>query len=272
MADTNGTLSSQPSSSAPNTSSQTANSSQPQAPTSTSSLAPLDAAAPNTSLQDLGQTPRPRDARTLHTVLASLGLTAYQERVPLQLLDFAYRYTSGVLSDAQHLSLEGYVGNGTSGAAGATGAGAKKGNAAASAEGEISLASLRLATASRNAYQFTSNGTLPKETLLEIAGERNRVRLPEVDKEIFFGVRLPHERYVQTGVNWGIPEEWDSEVEADAESGAPANSGTKSEENADMKVDGEAEDEDMEDQDDGFEQVFGNGGENGDGDGAMEEG
>lgn len=269
MADTNGTLSSQPPAST--TTSQVANSTQPAAPTSTGSLAPLDAAVPNTSLQDLGQTPRPRDARTLHAVLASLGLTAYQERVPLQLLDFAYRYTSGILSDAQHLSLEGYVGAGTSGATGTTGGGGKKGNAAAGAEGEISLASLRLATASRNAYQFTSNGALPKETLLEIAGERNRVRLPEVDKEVFFGVRLPHERYVQTGVNWGIPEEWDSEVEVDAEPGAPANGTMKNEENADVKLNGEAEDEDMEDQDDGFEQVFGNG-DVGEGNGAMEEG
>lgn len=128
-------------------------------------------------------------------VLASLGITAYQERVPLQLLDFAYRYAAGVLSDAQHLAAEGYIAppaatTGTS----SKGAAAK---AAVADEGGVGLAALRLATANRNGYQFA--GALPKETLLEMAAERNKVRLPEVHKELCFGVRLPHERFVMTG-------------------------------------------------------------------------
>lgn len=188
-------------------------------------------------------------------VLASLGVTAYQERVPLQLLDFAYRYTAGILGDAQHLAAEGYVT-----APATTGSGKGK-NAAATEEGGVSLAALKLATASRNGYQFSSR--LPKETLLEMAAERNRVRLPDVGKEAVFGVRLPHERFVMTGTGWGVLDEWDSEVEEAEEGGVDG-----------MKVDGvgeivngdggnvgekeeeEDEDQEMNDQD-GFEEVFG---------------
>lgn len=46
---------------------------------------------------DNGHSKRPRDARLIHLVLANYGVSAYQERVPLQLMDFAYRYTSSTL-------------------------------------------------------------------------------------------------------------------------------------------------------------------------------
>lgn len=193
--------------------------------------------------------------------------------MPLQLLDFAYRYTSSVLSDAQHLTVEGYVG--PAHPSNNTGAGSKKNAAAASGEGDITIAALRLATASRNAYQFSA-GALPKEALLEVASERNRVRLPDVDKDVFFGVRLPHERYVQTGRGWKIPEEWDSEEEVTAETeavaadGGQGTNGTGGDADAGgEKKDVEEENEDMEEADDGFEQVFGKDDE--DGDGKMEE-
>ncbi|CBX97813.1 hypothetical protein LEMA_P092220.1 [Plenodomus lingam JN3] len=55
---------------------------------------------PSTSLLDPGTSKRPRDARLIHLILANMGVTAYTERVPLQLLDFAYRYTSSILTDA----------------------------------------------------------------------------------------------------------------------------------------------------------------------------
>jgi len=236
-------------------------------PTTTSSLAPTNiASGPPTSLTDPGTSPRPRDARTIHILLASLGVTAYQERVPLQLLDFAYRYTSSVLSDAHHLTSEGYVA--AAHPSNAAAANSKK-NAATSGEGDITIAALRLATASRNAYQFSS-GALPKEALLEVAGERNRVRLPDVDKDVFFGVRLPHERYVQTGTGWGLMEEWDSEEEVSTEEQNGEVNGVEGEVSAGGESKGvEDEDEDMEDQDEGFEQVFGGG--EADGDGTMEE-
>lgn len=162
-------------------------------------------AGPSTSLSDTGKSTRPRDARLIHLVLASLGVSAYQERVPLQLLDFAYRYTAGVLGDALHLTLEGHAGAG----AGASSSSSRGNNA----ESVVSIAALRLAVAGRLNYQFRS--ALPKEFLLELAQERNRIALPRVERE--FGLRLPPEKYCLTGVGWGLKDNWDSEGEEDDE-------------------------------------------------------
>ncbi|KAF1954636.1 TFIID-31kDa-domain-containing protein [Byssothecium circinans] len=159
---------------------------------------------PATSLQDSGTTKRPRDARLLHLVLANMGVHAYTERVPLQLLDFAYRYTNGVLSDA--LAYEPPAPHPT--------AGSKKGKASTAAttgensdEGGISLNALRTAIAARAATQFSP--VLPKEFMAEVAAERNRIALPRVERE--WGVRLPPERYCFTGVGWGVRETWEEE-------------------------------------------------------------
>lgn len=59
-----------------------------------------------------------------------------------------------------------------------------------------------MSVASRINHQF--NTSLPKEFLLEIAQERNKVALPTVGKE--FGVRLPPEKYCLTGINWNLSE------------------------------------------------------------------
>ena len=58
---------------------------------------PVNTTLPTDSPADNGQSKRPRDARLIHLILANYGVTAYQERVPLQLMDFAYRYTSSIL-------------------------------------------------------------------------------------------------------------------------------------------------------------------------------
>ncbi len=57
----------------------------------------INSSFPTNSPVDNGQSKRPRDARLIHLVLANYGVNAYQERVPLQLMDFAYRYTSSTL-------------------------------------------------------------------------------------------------------------------------------------------------------------------------------
>ncbi|MCJ1287664.1 Transcription initiation factor TFIID subunit 9 [Xylographa opegraphella] len=164
----------------------------------------IDAPLAPSSLQDDGLGKRPRDARLIHMVLANAGVTAYQERVPLQLMDFAYRYTSSTLQDALHLTHESY---GT-----AVPPGAGRGGAAVDANA-VSLLGLRLSVASRTHYQFSP--VLPKEFYQEVAAERNRVALPGVGKE--WGRRLPPERYCLTGVGWGMKEEWDSEEEGEEE-------------------------------------------------------
>ena len=146
----------------------------------------------------------PRDARLIHLILANNGVHQYQERVPLQLMDFAYRYTSSTLQDALHFGTEGQ------GPVGST-SGATRGGVNAANPGDmssISLATLRLSIASRTHYQY--NPTLPKEFYQDLAQERNRVALPAIGKE--FGLRLPPEQYCLTGVGWGLKEEWDEKV------------------------------------------------------------
>ncbi|KAE8151038.1 transcription initiation factor IID, 31kD subunit-domain-containing protein [Aspergillus avenaceus] len=208
-------------------SSNTANASQPQPATNTAANANAAVAQPtqipSTSLKDSGKSRRPRDVRLIHMLLSSLGVTAYQERVPLQLLDFAYRYTSGVLQDAVHLATEGYAG-----ATGEPGGSASRGPPEVNT---VSLPALRLSIASRLHYQFQTG--LPKEFLMDVAAERNRVALPGATRGydqtqakppsnqsvLMGGMRLPPERFCLTGVGWNMKDEWESEGEEEVEEG-----------------------------------------------------
>lgn len=171
-------------------------------PATTPTSATLSTAYPSSSLLDTGAAKRPRDARLIHLLLANMGVHAYTERVPLQLLDFAYRYTSGVLSDA--LAYEPPVPSSLPHS--------EKKKRDPTADEGISLGALRTSVQGR-AAMMTAQGALAKEFLAEVASERNRVALPRVERE--FGVRLPPERYCFTGVGWGVKEAW----EADGEEG-----------------------------------------------------
>jgi transcription initiation factor TFIID subunit 9B len=234
-------------------------------------------AQPLTSLTDDGTSKRPRDHRLIHLLLNSHGINAYQERVPLQLMDFAYRYTSTILSDALHIQLEGYD-QSEGGAGGKKDKGGKSGAAKAD-EGDVSLAALRMSIASRLAHQFTGQGNLPKEYLKQLADERNRISLQQQLKDdksapgaSVGGVRLPHERYCLTGMGWGLKNEWESEgEESDEEIDFPV-----------APIPGDAADtqmeeagDDMEEEDEGgnMEDVFGpDGGADGkDGDAEMQD-
>nr|POE79420.1 transcription initiation factor tfiid subunit 9 [Quercus suber] len=212
---------------------------------------------PLTSLTDSGDSKRPRDARLIHLVLASLGIQSYQERVPLQLLDFAYRYTSSVLSDSVRLSAEGYAGS-TADQRTAGGRG-NKANEAAGADG-ITVQALRQAIASRQGYTFA--GALPKEFMLQQAVERNRIGLPKVENR-GYGVQLPDEKYCLTGVGWSLKEEWDSEEEILESNGAQrmaAPVGDRSQDDEDMGgIDAGAEEDDDGDEEGAgrMEDVFG---------------
>ncbi|KAI8933646.1 hypothetical protein NX059_009369 [Plenodomus lindquistii] len=164
----------------------------------------MNAPFPPTSLLDPGVSKRPRDARLIHLILANMGVTAYTERVPLQLLDFAYRYTSSILTDA--ISYEPPTSLTTS----------KKRGADKQAEedsGGVGLNALRTAVGARAATQFSAQ--LGKEFMSEIASERNRIALPRVERE--FGLRLPPERYCFTGVGWGVKGAWEEIEEEGSE-------------------------------------------------------
>ena len=118
---------------------------------------------------------KPRDARLLHLLLTSLQVSAYSNKVPIQLLDFAYRYTHGILLDAQayadHAHGQGSV---------------------------IGVDDVRLAVSSRVGHSF--RGPPPKEFLLEVAAERNKRPLPAVREGV--EIRLPPERWCLNAPNW----------------------------------------------------------------------
>lgn len=123
--------------------------------------------------------------------------------MPLQLLDFAYRYTSSVLSDALRLSAEGY-----SSAPGHT---ASSKRDVAHDGSAITVNALRQAVASRQDYQFQA--ALPKEWMLEQAADKNRTQLPRIDKS--WGVQLPPEKYCLTGTGWSLKDVWESDGDDD---------------------------------------------------------
>ncbi|RAL05291.1 putative transcription initiation factor TFIID, 31kD subunit [Aspergillus ibericus CBS 121593] len=251
-------------------------------PPNTSNAAPIaqPTQIPSTSLKDTGKSRRPRDVRLIHMLLSSLGVTAYQERVPLQLLDFAYRYTSSVLQDAVHLATEGYAGTTDPGSS----------TRGASEVNTVSLPALRLAIASRLHYQFQAG--LPKEFLMDVAAERNRVALPGASRGfdnlgavkqgqanqsvVMGGMRLPPERFCLTGLGWGMKGEWESEGEEEeeevevGEGGVGGGSGAGGRENGLVGVKGEDDEggEGDEDEDGKMEDVFGEDTVMGEGDGA----
>ena len=188
----------------------------------------VDSSLQHNTMNDNGYSKRPRDARLIHMILANLGVTSYQERVPLQLMDFAYRYTSSTLQDALHLSQEAQVQSG-------------KGGAANADLNTVTLSALRLSIASRTHYQF--NPTLAKEFYQDLATERNRVVLPQWPRDS--GLKLPPERYRLTGTGWSLKDEWESENEVDA-SGTDGG-GVLGDMEVDIDGGGEDEEEKMED-------------------------
>jgi len=185
-------------------------------------------------------------------LLASLGVTAYQERVPLQLMDFSYRYTSSILQDALYLSAEGYTGLAPDGTV-THGGGVHGRGGAINDLSTINISALRLAIGSRMHYQFQPG--LPKEVLQEVALERNAVRLPGQGAGLprapgpeVSGVRLPIEKFVLSGRGWGIKDSWESEGEEDVGEGAGEGGADGPDAGDGMEgIEGEGADENMDD-------------------------
>ncbi|KAI1375286.1 TFIID-31kDa-domain-containing protein [Hypoxylon crocopeplum] len=170
----------------------------------------------------LPHAPRPRDARTIELLLTSQGVTSFDERVPLLLLDFAYRHTSAVLSDALHLSTDPYTSH--AGAKPSASSGTVP-TAPSAGDAVVSTNAINLSIASRQAFQFRggagggaggAGGGASKEWLQELARERNRIALPRVLANEW-GARLPNERFVMSGMNWGLKENWDADDEDDSD-------------------------------------------------------
>ncbi|KPI38948.1 Transcription initiation factor TFIID subunit 9 [Cyphellophora attinorum] len=258
----------------PNTSSINHTQSQPTTTTQTSATTRVEAllASPLTSLTDDGTSRRPRDHRLIHLLLASHGVTAYQERVPLQLMDFAYRHTSTILSDALHMQMEATTKPPTPTPQAIRNEEVQRAKVVRQAtriepkKADVSLAALRMALAGRTAYQFTGQANQPKEYLKSLADERNRISLgqhAQGDGEgiTIGGVKLPHERYCLSGMGWGLKNEWESDGEDDSGVGEDMEDATiapAAAEGEGMQVDDE--DEEMGEDEDGegnMEDLFG---------------
>jgi transcription initiation factor TFIID subunit 9B len=184
----------------------------------------------------LATAPRPRDARTIELLLTAQGVTSFEQRVPLLLLDFAYRHTASILSDALHLSADPYTSH--AGARPSAASGAAPVNVG---EATISTNAVQLAIASRLGFQFrggagggtggTGGGGASKDWMMELARETNKVALPRVMPSEW-GVRLPSERFVLSGVSWGLRDVWAGQE------GLEESSEDDEDENEEMMVDG----------------------------------
>ncbi|OLL24173.1 Transcription initiation factor TFIID subunit 9 [Neolecta irregularis DAH-3] len=139
---------------------------------------------PNQDPQNL-----PRDIRLTSLILTSLGVQSHQQKVPLMLLDFAYRYTQQILQDAQLYSDH-------------------------AKSPSITVEDLRLAVVAKANTSFRSPP--PKEFMLELAAEKNRKPLPPIGES--FGLRLPPQKYCLTAPVWDdapppLNEEEDSQMD-----------------------------------------------------------
>lgn len=94
------------------------------------------------------------------------------------------------------------------------------GGSSREADNAVSSNAVSLAIQSRLQYQFgggNGGGGLSKEFLLETAQVRNKIALPRVLQNEW-GVRLPSERFVLSGVPWSLNGEW-AEDEEDTQLG-----------------------------------------------------
>ena len=178
-------------------------------------------------------------------------------------MDFAYRYTAGILNDAVHIRDEGYDQPPS-----ATGKKKKDIGAAQSTEdGDLSLNCLRIAIASRQVAETGGRAAVNKEFLKGIAEDRNRIGLnlgSQSTGPTIAGVRLPSEKYCLTGVGWGLREEWESEGEEDI----PIESNGNGDVDVNMGMDGTADNEveGLDEEGEGnMEDVFGTEGDHGGG-------
>lgn len=128
----------------------------------------------------------PRDVRLLHLIFATQGIQNYQDHVPLQLMDFAHRYTTSVLKDA--LTYNDH---------------AKSINGGSGSNNTVNTDDIRLAIAAKTNFQLKP--TPAKELMLELAHERNSKSLPPVIPK--WGLNLPPEKYCLTAKDWDSLEE-----------------------------------------------------------------
>lgn len=119
-----------------------------------------------------------KDAQVIDAILKEMSVTDYEPRVVHQLMEFTNRYVTSILQEAQVLS--NY---------------AKKDT--------IDLDDIQLA------FNMQTDKSPPKESLLEVAREKNNQPLPPVKSHN--GIRIPFDKYTLIGTNYRLKPNKDSE-------------------------------------------------------------
>eukprot|EP01132_Coremiostelium_polycephalum_P004604 gene4604-5750_t len=117
----------------------------------------------------------PRDSRVIKSILKTMGVQNHDPRVVNQLLEFMYKYVYEVLQDSVVYSEH-------------------------SGKTNIDITDVRLAIQSRVNYSFTSPP--PRELLLSIAEEKNKIPLPPIPDR--YGILLPPDEYCLTNSNYQV--------------------------------------------------------------------
>lgn len=117
----------------------------------------------------------PNSVKVMEILLQSMGVGKFNPRVPVQLLDFIYRYSTEILQEAQLY--------------------AEHANSK-----QLRVEDLQLAVEAKSLHQFTYPPD--REAMEEIAGSVNSIPLPSMSEK--HGLRLPPERYALTGTNFQV--------------------------------------------------------------------
>lgn len=151
----------------------------------------------------------PQDKTAVHMLLENAGITRYHERVPLQLMDFAYRHTLATLNDARSLISASYDTSHKRPQAMRRAAMTATPYDLTSVPYPILQLSIRL----RTDTQF--NTALPKDFQEELADEVNATPLPAVTDS--WGLGLPQDQHCLLGVGWRLREEKEHEGEKEVQ-------------------------------------------------------
>ncbi|OMO66119.1 Transcription factor TAFII-31 [Corchorus olitorius] len=152
-------------------------------------------------MAEQGEEDLPRDAKTVKTLLKSMGVENYEPRVIHQFLELWYRYVVDVLTDAQVYSE--HAGKQT-----------------------IDTDDVKLAIQSKVNFSFSQPP--PREVLLELARNRNKIPLPKAIPGP--GIPLPPDQdtLISTNYQFAVPRKQPAEamveVEDDEESVDPSSS------------------------------------------------
>ncbi|XP_049400303.1 transcription initiation factor TFIID subunit 9-like [Solanum stenotomum] len=161
-----------------------------------------------------GEEDLPRDAKIVKTLLKSMGVDDYEPRVVHQFLELWYRYVVDVLTDAQVYSEHA---------------------------GKVSIDSDDIKLAIQSKVNFSFSQPPPREVLLELARNRNKIPLP---KSIAgSGVPLPPEQDTLINPNYQLaiakkqtsqPEETEEDEERADPNPAPSKNPSLSHEKTDV--------------------------------------